>query len=514
MNLLGGHPLAMRAILPRLEKLSAGRVAGALRSNLASLRMEGNEDVAKLYATLGFVEQSLPTELQPLLVPIAMHEGHVSAGLLQLMARQVDPAWTRAMVDALMQALVSAGLLRDIGQATYEMHPVLTGYLRSKILAETPQPKRDSWTKAFVDVMGGLADSLSPLELHQQRIPSHLQSHNFHYAMGEAERLNMETHTAALIQSLAAFAQNTRNFAVATRLFERLANDSRSSGSAKIEASAYNQLGVIAREQRDFAAAEQWCRRSLAIEEKQGDERGAAGSCHELGTIAEKQFDFAAAEQWYRKSLSISERLGIEEGAAKTYHQLGRIAEEQLNYAAAEQWYRKSLAVKERLSDGHGAAHTYHQLGVIAHKQLDFAAAEQWCRKALAIKEKQGDEHGAASTYHLLGANAQKQHDFPAAEGWYLKSLAIEEKQRNEHGAAISYVQLGTLAGTQGDFLGAGRWLIKGMRAFLGVRDTHLASTAAKNFMFTYNNAPPTDQSKLKAMWEEAGLGEFPSQAA
>lgn len=553
MNLLGGHPLAMRAILPRLEKLSASQVAEALRSNLASLKMEGNEDLAKLYATLRFVEQSLPPELQPLLIPIAMHEGYVSANALQFIAQQVDATWTRTTIDTLIQALVSAGLLRHIGLDTYEMHPVLTGYLRSTVLAQTPQPMRDSWAKAFVGVMSTVAHELAPLELHEQRILFGLYGQNFHYALREAERLGMETETTALNHSLAMFAKNTRNFAVAIRLFVRQGNDARSSGDTKHEAYAYNQLGVIAQAQHDFGAAEQWYRKSLAISEKQGNEYGTANNYHQLGLIAQEQRD-SAAEQWYRKSLATNEKQGNEDGAARTYHQLGRMALEDLDFVASEQWYRKalainekqrdevgaastyhqlgmlaqvqedfvaanqwylrSLAISEKLGVEYGAAKTYHQLGMVADAQRDLAAAEQWYLKAIALDEKQGDEQGAADTYHQLGGIALQQGDFAAAQQWYSKSLSIREKQRNQHGAAKSYAQLGQLEGARGNSLESGSWLIRSVRAFEHTNDPHSAGQARKNLMVIYNAAPPADQIKLKAMCQEAGLGEFPPKAA
>src|SRR5262249_35589949 len=79
-NQLGGHPLAMRAILPLLENMSAGQVLTALRSNLVSLRSELDPELAKLYATLAFVEQSLPEELRPLLTLFGMHEGFINYG--------------------------------------------------------------------------------------------------------------------------------------------------------------------------------------------------------------------------------------------------------------------------------------------------------------------------------------------------------------------------------------------------------------------------------------------------
>jgi|ERR1700675_584563 len=147
---------------------------------------------------------------------------------------------------------------------------MLTGYLRSTILTETSQPKRDTWAKAFADELANVANGLAPLELHRQQIPFYVHVQNFHYALGEAERLSMETGTAALIQSLAVFADNTRNFTQAARLFERLASHCNSSGNKEGVAAAYHQLGWVAEQQRDFTAAERRYLQSLNIAAKQG----------------------------------------------------------------------------------------------------------------------------------------------------------------------------------------------------------------------------------------------------
>jgi hypothetical protein len=463
INLLGGHPLAMRAILPRLEKMSAGQVAAALRTNLASLKTEGDETWAAIHATLRFVTESLPEELRPLLVPLGMHEGYVDADYMEAMAKKVDKAWTRAKIDRLMGALTPAGLLRDLGQAIYEMHPLLTSYLRSPDARATKEETRDAWARAFVDVMGTLADRLAPKELHEQRFLFHLHGQNFYHALDEAERLGMSTHVAALTQSMGVFALNSRNFADAERLFTRLAEHCIRIANSKREAAAYHQLGMITQERRDFAAAEQWYLKSLAIEEKQGNEHGAAITYHQLGSIAAERREFAAAEQWYLKSLKINERLGNERGAASTYHQLGIIAQERREFAAAEQWYLKSLAIKEKQGNERGAASTYHQLGIIAQERREFAAAEQWYLKSVPIFERLGAKHEAATVYHQLGMIAQERREFAAAEKWYLKSLAITEKQGNEHGAAITYHQLGMVAEERREFAAAEQWYLKSL---------------------------------------------------
>ena len=302
----------------------------------------------------------------------------------------------RAQIDRFLGALAVAGLLHDRGQGVFEMHPALTGFLRSTRPPRASDESGERWSRAFVDLMAGLADQLAPRELHEQRGPFFLNGANFHVALGEAERLKMDLDYARLVQSLAAHAQHTRNFQEAAHLYERLATSGKNHGYAKIEAIAYHQLGWIAEEQRDFASAEQWSRKALAIKEKQGDEHGAAIPYHNLGNIALEQRDFASAEQWSRKALAIKEKQGDEHGAALPYHELGSIAQEQRDFASAEQWYRKALAIFEKQGDEHNAAITYHQLGNIAQEQRDFASAEQWSRKALAIEEKQGDEHGAA----------------------------------------------------------------------------------------------------------------------
>jgi tetratricopeptide (TPR) repeat protein len=458
MDQLAGHPFAMRAVLPKLEEMKARDITHALRGNLAALGLTGKDEQEWLNATLRFVEQGLAEDLRPMLALVSLHEGYVDANLLEAIARQVDAGWTRPRVDRLMKALESAGLLRAVGQGVYEMHPLLTSYLRSR-----PDAAPEACQRAFVDIMGRLADRLTPRELHEQRILFLLHGVNFHFALSLAERLGMDQHFGALTQSLAAHALNSRNFPEASRLYERLARHVLAIGDVGGEAIAYEQLGKIAGEERDFAKARDWYLKSLAIGEQQGNLRVAAITYHNLGAIAQEERDFATAREWYLKSLAISEEQGNLHYAAITYHNLGAIAQEERDFATAREWYLKSLAIKEQQGDLHGAAITYHQLGVIAQEERDFATAQEWYLKSLAIKKKQGNLHEAAIAYHQLGMIAQEERDFGTAREWYLKSLAIKEKQGNLHGAAITYHQLGMIAQAEGGFATAREWYLKSL---------------------------------------------------
>ena len=476
MDLLGGHPLAMRVILPRLAKQKASALIQALQSNLSALGPSGDPAQDKLFATLRFAEQSLPDDLRPLLVPLALHERFVDANFLEFMAKQVDPSWTRAPIDRFFDVLAVAGLLHDRGEGLFEMHPALAGFLRATRPPGDSGEPGEGWNRAFVDLMGNLANRLTEMSLQGQRGLFFVHGANFHVALREADRLGMEIPSAMLVLSLAGHAQNSRNFQEAAHLFERIATERKSRDDAVGEANAYQQLGAIAQERRDLDAAERWCRKALEISEKLSIEHGAA-IIGQLGILEQERRDFPAAEQWYRKALEIFEKQGIEHGAASTYHQLGWLATERRDLDAAERWYRKALAIKEKRGDERSAASTYHQLGMIAEERRDIVAATEWYQKALAIWEKHRDEHGAAGTYHQLGILAQAQRDFASAEQWYHKALAIWEKHRDEHGAASTYHQLGMIAEERRDIVAATEWYQKALAIWEKHRDEHGAAS-------------------------------------
>ncbi len=312
MDLLNGHPLAMRVILPRLEKMTARQLIDALRSNMDAL----GANAESLYATIQFAVEQLDEELKPLLIPLGLHEGFAQADMMADITGQVEKELTKEKIDRFFQALAAAGLVRDMGHGVvYELHPALTGYLRSTLLKSITDEGHDKWSRAFVEVMASLADQLAPRELHEQRFAFHVHHANFHYAFAEAERLQMDTNQMALIQSLAVFAQNTRNFSEASELLEHFAILARKAGQGETEAAAYNQLGRIAREQRDFSGAEQWYMKSLTIREKQGDKHGVAITNGQLGIVSVLQEHFEEGGRRLIKSIMTFTRCGDSQGA-------------------------------------------------------------------------------------------------------------------------------------------------------------------------------------------------------
>jgi tetratricopeptide (TPR) repeat protein len=288
LKLLDGHPLTMRAVLPELERRSLTSIIESLEKNLAGLS-QSDADIgseSRLYATLGFLNESVPDELQELRIPLSLHERYVDGDYLSAMAEQVDEVrWPRDQIDRFLSALCTAGLLRDIGQSIYEMHPLLSRYLRALNL---PDPN-DRWHRGFVDVMGTLADNVAPKPLHEQRSVFHWHGTNFEFARQQAEHQDMGAHLGAITQALPVHALNTRRFDRAVDLFEEHAEFEIQEDREDLAAATYHQLGIIAEEQRDFAAAETWYRKALAVFEKLNDAHSGEVVKRSLARLAELQ---------------------------------------------------------------------------------------------------------------------------------------------------------------------------------------------------------------------------------
>jgi len=429
LNRLEGNPLAVCAILLRLEDRSAAELLRELEENFKG--KEGDENTKRISSALAVFERGLDKAFAPVLRLLGLHEHFASAGFIGYMLKQTDPD-EMAYVDKCFAALESAGLCHLVGKNVYKLHPALRSCL-AKL-----HPAGDADKRAFVEFMGSFAYTYGGKELHEQRDVFSLFGANFYRALSFARKLDTRDDVLALIQALASYAYNVRNFSEAEKLYKELADTAQNYGNIEFESIAYHQLGMVAEERGDLEAAEDWYNKSLAIEQKQGDEHGMASTYHQLGMVAEKRGDLDAAEDWYKQSLAIDQKQGNEHGMASTYHQLGMVAEERRDLDAAEDWYKRSLAIAQKLNIEYGMALIYHQLGMIAQERRDLDAAEDWYKRSLEIEQKQGSEHGMASTYHQLGMVAQERRDLDAAEDWYNQALTIFERLKDQHNANIA----------------------------------------------------------------------------
>jgi hypothetical protein len=59
------------------------------------------------------------------------------------------------------------------------------------------------------------------------------------------------------------------------------------------------------------------------------------------------------------------------------------------------------------------------------------------------------------------------------------------------------------------DFVTAGSWYIRGIGIFICYQDQYHLQVARENFMYCYQAASLEERAKIKALWEQAGLGLF-----
>lgn len=295
INELDGHPLAIRAILLRLNERTAADLLAELKQQFAG--QGGDESTRRIFAALSIFDQGLPQAFAPILQLIGLHQQFVQLDHLETMLQKAEDTAAMPQLAACFTTLEAAGLLHHLGQNIHRMHPALHHHLSRR------HPPSAARQRAFVDFMGSFADELTPKQLHEQRFPFALHGGNFHHALALAQALSMDTAVVALTQSLAAYALNTRDYAGASRLFENFAAESKRVSKPEWEAGAYHQLGNIAEAQRDYAAAERWYKQSLAISEKHGNEHGAASTYAQLGLLAGQLSHHAEAGQWLLKAV-------------------------------------------------------------------------------------------------------------------------------------------------------------------------------------------------------------------
>ena len=447
MDQLGGHPLCMRAILPLLENQSAAEVLAALRDNMAALGPLDEEAQQTVQATLQYAMQALPDKLRALLYPLSLHEVYAQADFLEWMAQTAEIDLTQNDISHFFHILGNLGVVREVGQNTYELHPALSGYLRSHFKAEPPVAAVGlPWRNAFASLMAGLAEEIVDKPLQIQHGAFYVHQANIHHGLAHAVEQGLVAEELAILQCLAAYALNTLAFAEARQRFEDLAKRSRAQGLEEFEAGALHQLGRVAEEAGDLPRAREWYLKSLEISARRGNEAGAALTYHQLGIVAQKDGDLSNAREWYLKSLEIEERRGNEAGAATTYQQLGMMEQDEGDLSKAREWCLKSLEIRERLHDEGGAALTYHQLGMVAQLAGDLPNAREWYLKSLEIKERRGNEAGAALSYAQLGTLERAAGDGPAAKQWFEKALRIFEKRRDNVNIANVKKDLASLA--------------------------------------------------------------------
>jgi len=414
------------------------------------------------------VLNSLPEDQLRLLIPFGLHEHCLDADIFVRLADESKAGIPRGMIDSFLTRLTAGELITELDTGLYRIQPGLTAFLRSQVLNRAEAGELDTWSRNFARTYARLADWYAPLELAQQQAFFNLHLANVRRALVLATGLEENMPVMAIKHCLAAYSQNTRNYAEAAILYKEVIALSAEAGLDEFQAMALHQLGMV------------------------------------LGGL--KEYDLAAER--YEQSLAIKEQLGDREGSAASYHQLGWLAQEQGELGAAMEWYKQALAINEELGSTASVGKSYHQLGRLAQDQGNLEDAQSLFEKALAIKLSAGDEVSAAGTYHELGITAEDLGDLDQAEEYYQTALGIMETHNHEFGIAHTFNQLGNVCYRRKEWLKAAEYAARACGMLRGIGAQETAEVSAKNFKLFMDSAPEL-KGEMIALWEEH-VGELP----
>ncbi len=519
LDLLKGHPRSMEVVLSHLRIKSPAEIIEALQHRIGSLG-----DV--LDTSLGYVFTQLSEKTQKCLPFIGLFTSYVNETFLdhlfsdeQVYREAMDETLDVAGWKTVLEEAASVGLIRQIWNGEYELHPTLSPFLRQQLISMVGEDGLRRLDEEFMKYYGHIADFSYEMVTKGDPIChvfKKVDEANLLRALRLAEMNEQWRIIHVIIRTLKEFYESSGRFnewnALRRRLFDiidkkiSLHADSDQAnlwryliGEETIHALQYRkldiaedaykkvlkfldslhdpnvipemascwyQLGRVAEEREHYEDAEKWYLKALEIFEHLGLEQKVAESHHQLGVIAQKQGQSDEARKYYEKALETFEYLGLKPLVACEYHNLGTIAQERHLLEDAEKWYLKALVVYQNLRLEQQIAEQYHSLGTIAQERHLLDDAEKWYLKAVEMRVQIGLEQEVADDYHRLGMIAEERRRFDDAEKWYLEALEILERLGLEQDAADECHALGVYAQKQNQFDGAKKWYEKALKIF------------------------------------------------
>ena len=502
LQLLQGHPLSMRVVLPTLRYQSSTQVIDSLRQGTA-------QELDPLTISLDYSFTNLSERTRRHLPFFGLFSDRVTIEMLVGFSKTPnhEQAYQAVFGESLqtiddwrivLNEAAAAGILERQGQNIYKIHPALPWYLRQRLSERYPAKEVRELEKKLLILYALLADR-SNKELHGEYFEKAaqiilLEEPNFLLNLRLAEQQQDWECAQAILQALGKV-YKIRGRLPEFKLLRQRALKQIGMGLTKEkdsseEASAFwvYLRGADANEELhngDLETASevyQEIRDELTAFNNPSINRKIAELYHNLGCIAQEKRQFEEAKVHYKQALQISQDAEDDGKAAATYHHLGIVAQEEDQLEEAKAYYQQALQIFERVKDKHSAAGQYHELGAIAHRQGQLEEAKAYYQQALQIYKNAGDDYNIASEYHHLGGVAQAQGQLEEAKVFYKKALKICEDANNHPKVALVCAQLGTVAQQQGDWEDATLYFQKAFDNFEHCKDWYKVCLTLKNW--------------------------------
>ncbi len=517
-RLLGGHSLSLRVVLPHLKTQTPENLIEALRQGLDTFAEQEEEERDKsLTVSLDYSLNKLSKIVKQHLPILTFFHERVYAYWLGILFENHESDFSKAYNSVIgenpsitdwsiiLKDVTEAGILEDIGQSVYKIHPSLACYLRQKLAKDASQSKIQKLEDLFLIFYSGLSEyysenlasnfdsSIAMIKLEEPNLLSYLllaeKKQKWQYARPILVVLNelykqqgrQDEFKILREKSLKQFDINLLNtkaeddgaldywmylqnnkanqylsankFQEARIIYQEILDKLESSNIARLDdgtATLYNNLGNTFLKTGELSKADFYYHKSIEIRKNIGTLNNSSSTYHDLGQSALGQRNFNEAIKFTNEALKICKSNENLYKTSSEYCQLSEIHLEIGEHKHAIEYAELSLNIYLKLENLQDAATVYHQLGNISYKINDFEKAREYYKQALKIYEDSRDVINASDEYLQLGSIALQQNNFSDADAYYQKALSYYEASEAWDATAITYHQLGLLYYTLG----------------------------------------------------------------
>jgi tetratricopeptide (TPR) repeat protein len=473
LELLDGHPLAMRIALPLLKEAPATVLFSEITKHLGQLSPGDGEDARDpvLTAVMDYSFSRMSHRSRVHLPFLSLFHRRVMMDILTHMTQ--EPVYRRVMGEelgwgacrTLLRLASDAGFLEPVTPSVYQIQSGLPWFYGRRLHRQVSAPGVRQLEQEFVRIYADTADYfMETLYENQESGATAVLAEEGNLTQALALALESEQWDTAqlLVQPLAQVYRMQKRYPELRRLRRQLLEAVSPAGGGAAEAEARGAVGLWlyltgteaseATDRRELDYAEELSRRLLdyltTLPDGETDPRTAA-AYHQLGLIALHRRHLAEAEERFRQSMAIIESGEDQAAVADDCFSLGQVMQYQRRYTEAKDWFRKALEVHQRLQDEEEMVKDYRALGLAAQYRFEYEEADSWYQRARAIVEENRDEETAVLVFHELGTVCHARYQYDEAESWYQQALTLSDRLGKEEQMAVEFHHLGLLAQTR-----------------------------------------------------------------
>lgn len=354
-----------------------------------------------------------------------------------------------AETEGILETLVSAHLVTQLGAELYSLHDLLYPYAADRMRGCEPKDVVAAAVHRLIDwYLHSGKNALRAIAPQEKPVPTldediTIVPREFHDAdearkwvfaertniigvCGRARDHGMHDHVWRLVGTFSGLLiQYWVEPTEYIDLHKQGLISARIDGARAGESGILNSLGAIALGQHDYPVAENYFARALDIFREIGDEEGESVALLNLGNTYLHRDKPEMAIGFHRQSLVISERIGDELGQAYVCRSLGRAYHLAGHDVTAHDYLVRSLAISTEIGHQHSQAEALAALGELRVATGQLMAAREYCAKAREISERLSDKRLLARVSRTDAHICLKLGDNAGAVRWADESAAL-----------------------------------------------------------------------------------------